>query len=295
MTMDSPKPSELSFRVLGDLEVRRGQELLAVGPAKIRVLLASLLLGANRPVKYQDLVDDLWGDNPPMNASTVLQTYVMRLRKILGDSARRQDIIETGSSSYRIKIDPERLDLYRFDRFLRAAHIAHSAGDARAELASLTEALALWDDPVLGNVPSGTIHRDKVSLLVEKWKIAKEREVELLMETGQQQLDLLVQLRELTIKYPLHESFSLQLIKILHLTGRRVDALDACHRLNVLLAEELGIDPSPALRSLHQSILRGEPLPAARNFAPARVARGGSHPADWRTDTAVPPRRGLDD
>ena len=125
----------MEYRVLGPLEVIDDDVVVALNAAKPRALLAMLLLRANEFVSNDRLIDDLWEDKPPATAGKVLQTYISQLRRTLG-----QEVIETGPGGYRLRVDPERVDLLRFRRL-----VADGRGGEREEVASrLREALALW-------------------------------------------------------------------------------------------------------------------------------------------------------
>src|SRR3954469_6443111 len=126
----------MEFRILGPLEVLDAGRPVALGGVKQRTLLALLLLTPNRPVSVDRLIDALWSDDPPAAASNALQFHVSQVRKVLGNGAS----IVTQEPGYLIRIDPDQLDLLRFERFVAAAEGVDAAQASRL----LTEALELW-------------------------------------------------------------------------------------------------------------------------------------------------------
>ncbi|MFC3892004.1 BTAD domain-containing putative transcriptional regulator [Lentzea rhizosphaerae] len=229
----------VEYRVLGPLEVLLNGEPVVVPAGKSRVLLATLLLRPNRFVSVDELVDRLWDGSPPSidRAHKTLQMTVARLRQALGAA----NCVTTTTNGYSAEVDD--LDLLRFR--------ALAGSDPHA-------ALWLWRGPVLANVSSEPLHREDVAPLVAERLTAVERRVELDLDRGLS-AELVPELRALTAEHPLRERFWVQLMVALYRSDQQAAALDAFRRVSTLLAEELGIDPGPGLREVHQSILRAEP------------------------------------
>lgn len=182
--------------------------------------------------------------------------------------------IEAVPGGYRITAEPPTLDLLGFrDQVRRAAGLDR---DPEAELHALRDALALWQGALLANVRSEVLHRDEVPRLAEERLRAVERVCDLLLGLGRCG-EALVDLWTATRVYPGHERFHEQLIEALYRTGRQSQALAEYRRVKGFLLEELGVDPSPSLRRLELSILRGEDLGSAGPDA-SRVIRGETVP-----------------
>src|SRR5918995_4051028 len=124
----------MDFRILGPLEVYEGGRRLLLGGARQRALLALLLLRANEAVTADSLIDDLWGERPPATARKALQVHVSTLRKELGPER-----ILTGPAGYTIVLEPEELDLHRFERLRSEARDAFERSDATGAAARLTD------------------------------------------------------------------------------------------------------------------------------------------------------------
>jgi DNA-binding SARP family transcriptional activator/tetratricopeptide (TPR) repeat protein len=253
--------SGLVFGVLGPLEVRRGTDPVHLPAGKLRVLLASLLLHANRVVTMDQLVDHLWGDDPPDRARNVIQVYVMRLRNALADAA----VIRTTSDGYRIELHPNSLDLHRFHELVEQGRQTDNTA-AAADL--LRRALSLWRGPALADVRSPSLHRTEVPRLTEYRLQAHQWRIDVDLRLGRHH-QLIPELTSLTREHPLREQFWHQLILALYRADRLAEALRTYQDLRQTLADELGTDPSQPLQRLHQQILTSDPALALDGPAPA--------------------------
>ncbi len=266
--------SGLLFGVLGPLEVRRGTDPVHLPAGKLRALLASLLLHANRVVSIDQFVDDLWGDDPPDRARNVIQVYVMRLRNALGDAA----VIRTTPNGYRIELAPDSLDLHRFQELTDQGRRA--ADDAATSADLLRRALSLWRGPALADVRSPSLHRTEVPRLTEYRLQAQQWRIDADLHLGRHQ-QLIPELTSLTREFPLREQFWGQLILALYRADRLAEALRTYQDLRQSLADELGTDPSQPLQRLHQRVLANDPAldlgaPTSAGSAPAGSASAGS-------------------
>lgn len=259
MTVD-----DVRFAVLGPLALRRDRRPVRLGGPRPRVLLASLLLRANELVGVDQLVDRLWGVNPPQDARAALQVVVTRLRQALGVDAER---IRTQPGGYLIAVSPDELDLLHFNELVARADEAARAGDITAESKLLTEAVGLWHGPPLVNVPSDLLHREDVAQLSERHLLAEEQRNEAGLRLGRHTA-LISELRSLTAQHPLRERFWAQLTTALYRSGRQAEALAAYGSVAQLLSDELGIDPGPELRELHQAVLTADPVLATPEMLP---------------------------
>jgi DNA-binding SARP family transcriptional activator len=251
--------TDVAFRVLGPLEVVNGGRPVPVPPGKQRVVLAALLLRANRTVSITDLTDQLWDGAAPFDSRGAVQKYVMRLRQALSGT----DVsIQTEPDGYRIELLPGQLDLDRSDALVHQGRRAAEQGDDRAASAALADALQLWRAvPPLTNVASPALHRNEVPRLVERYLQALELRIDVDLRLGRH-AELSEELIGLVLSYPLRERFWAQWMRALHATGRQGEALEAYREVTRLLADELGIDPGPELRAAHEQILRRTDPPA---------------------------------
>jgi DNA-binding SARP family transcriptional activator len=250
----------LEFRILGPLEVAVETRHIPVAAGKQRVLLATLLLSANRTVPLEELTERLWGGDPPRRPRGAVHTYVTRLRQTLdrcGESPERRDgLIRTSAAGYGIEVTS--LDLIRFRELVGAARAAGERGDLAAESIGLTQALALWRGPILPDVRSDSLHRDVVPSLIEEHLRTLERRCEVDLALGRH--DRLVgELRTLTGRHPFHERFWAQLMLALYRSGRTAEALETYGEVATALRDRLGISPGPEIRDLHTAILRDDP------------------------------------
>ena len=240
----------VQYRLLGVVDVRMGPYAIPITAAKQRVVLAVLLLNANRVVSTRELIRYVWDSKPPASARITVQNYVMRLRRSLDDGGA----LSTRPDGYLIRADTAQLDVLRFSELIASADVARADGDLRRTTARLREALALWRGQALADVPSESLRREVLPVLAEQRMRAVEARVDADLRLGHHR-GLVAELRELTSQHPLRERFWAQLMLALHRSARQAEALDAYRRLRVVLADELGLGPTEELRELHQAIL----------------------------------------
>jgi WD40 repeat protein/DNA-binding SARP family transcriptional activator/energy-coupling factor transporter ATP-binding protein EcfA2 len=241
----------MEFRVLGSLEVLERGDRVPLGGPKQRLVLAALLVHANRLVPADSLIDDIWGDEPPDAARSALQAYVSRLRKILGP-----DRLEGRPPGYVLHAEPEEVDAALFERLVHDARERLGA-DPKTSADLLDRALLLWRGTPLADLGDSTALRPEVARLEELHVGALEDRMEASLALGRP-ADA-GQLERLVAEHPLRERFWAQLMLTLYRAGRQADALDAYRRARSVLSDELGIDPSPELQKLHERILRQDP------------------------------------
>ncbi|GAA2647254.1 AfsR/SARP family transcriptional regulator [Paractinoplanes durhamensis] len=237
----------MRYAILGPLAVA-GEPITA---GRDRVVLAMLLLHADRVVGVGDLVDALWADDPPPTARGQLQTCVSRLRRRLPAGA-----ITSDPAGYRLRCDPAELDWAVFTALSAEAR-------AQSDPARLRQALDLWRGPALVEIDSPAVRR-QAAVLDETRAVAIEDWADLELLAGRDR-DLLGELAGLVERYPLRERLRGQLMTALFRAGRRADALAEFRRAQQVLTGELGIEPGRELRELHQRMLGGEhsaPVPA---------------------------------
>ena len=260
----------MNFRILGPLEAEEDGRLVALGGSKQRGLLALLLLRANEVVPRDRLIEELWGDRAPETAATALQGYVSALRKTLGPNR-----ILTRAPGYLLKVEPEALDLTRFERLVRHGRAALADGNANAASTALTEALSLWRGAPLADLDStGRAHAERLRL--EELRLsALEDKFEAELALGRH-AELVPELEALVVENPLRERLRGQLMVALYRCGRQAEALETYQRARRLLVGELGLEPGAALRSLEQAILKQDPAlapPPAPTTPRTRITR----------------------
>ena len=241
----------MEFRVLGSLEVAvDGRPLPLGGPAQ-RALLALLLLHANEVVSSDRLLDELWADGPPASGATALQVRVSQLRKALGPAGER---LETRTPGYLFRAERGELDLERFSQLIEEADGASAAIAAER----FRDALALWRGSPLADLAYESFAQPAIRRIEELRLAALERRIEADLALGRH-ADVVADLEAVIDAEPLRERFRGQLILALYRSGRQADALAAYQDARRALADELGLEPSPALQELERAILQQDP------------------------------------
>jgi DNA-binding SARP family transcriptional activator len=235
-------------RLLGPLEFWAGGDWTGVSAPKLRALLATLLLRRGQVVPAGQLVDELWGDDPPPAARKLVSGYVLRLRRLTGDPDGR--VLVTSAPGYRLLVARGEVDVSRFEELVTAARGALEGADGAQAAELLDGALELWRGPALADVPPGPLVAAEVARLEELRLDAAELRVEARICCGRG-AELVAELRHLTAAYPLRERFWLQLMRVLERSGRPAEALEVYGQVRAVLAGELGTDPGPGLQQLH--------------------------------------------
>jgi DNA-binding SARP family transcriptional activator len=243
----------VEFRVLGPLEVLVDGRPARLGGPRQRALLAILLVHANEVVSVARLVDEVWGDDPPVTAGNVLQTYISQLRKALG-----RDTIGTRGRGYVVAAADGALDLRTFERRAAAGAQARADGRSADAAAEFRAALALWRGPALSDLADEPCARSVAARLDGLRLLALERAIEADLDCGRD-ADLLAELGALVADHPLHERFRALQMLALYRAGRQAEALEAYRTARETLVEELGIEPSEELGELERAILRHDP------------------------------------
>jgi DNA-binding SARP family transcriptional activator/tetratricopeptide (TPR) repeat protein len=242
----------IRYAILGPLSVVGD----AITAGRDRVVLAMLLLHPDRVLGAAELIEAVWGAQPPPTVRAQLQTCVSRLRRALPPEA-----IMTDPAGYRLRCPPEELDASVFARL-----VARAREDRDNEL--FRQALDLWRGPALAEIDSLAVRRS-AAVWDERRAVATEEWVELELAAGRAR-ELLGELAGLVEQFPLRERLRGQLMTALWRSGRQADALAEYRRVRQVLSDELGLDPGPELQQLHQQILAGG-TPAAAEPAGVRV------------------------
>ena len=256
----------MEFGLLGPLEARGDDDApLALGPRKQRALLALLLLHANRTVARERLLDELWGETPPETAVTSVQVYVSRLRKSLPDG-----VLLTRPPGYVVQVEPEAVDLLRFERLVVDAR---RTSPARAA-ALLREALELWRGAPLAEFGEEPFARVEAPRLEELRLVALEDRIEVDLALGRHG-DLVGEVEALVAAHPHRERLRALLMLALYRSNRQAEALEAYRAARAAL-DELGLEPGPMLRELERQVLTQD---AALDLARSVLAEPALLPA----------------
>jgi DNA-binding SARP family transcriptional activator len=250
----------VEFRILGPLEIVDEGRPLPLGGSRQRTLLALLLVHANEIVSTDRLIEELWGGRPPRSALNALQFHVSQLRKTIAPS----DAIVTREPGYLIRLEPDDLDLLRFERLVAEAQ------ESPPELASrlLRDALGLWRGPPLADLGHEWRADAEIRRLEELRTLALELRIEADLAVGRY-AELVPELEALVSEHPLRERLRAALMRALYGSGRQAEALSVYRETRETLVGELGIEPSPALQELEGAILRQDPalVPASEAAA----------------------------
>jgi predicted ATPase/DNA-binding SARP family transcriptional activator/Tfp pilus assembly protein PilF len=253
----------VQFRILGPIQALVDDQPAALGAPKQRGLLALLLVNRRRVMTAEQLIDGLWGEAPPASAVQSLQVYVHGLRRALG-----ADRIETAGRGYRVVVGDDELDLDRFERTLERGRAALEAGRAEDAADDLREALAVWRGPAFADLPDETRRAAEAERLEELRFSALELRFDAELACGRHDA-VVAELEAITAEEPYRERFLQQRMLALYRCDRQADALEVYREARAALAEDLGLDPSPALQELERAILRQDPSLAAPE-APTR-------------------------
>jgi YVTN family beta-propeller protein len=243
----------VDFRLLGPLEVSEDDRPLELGGAKQRALLAVLLLNGGEAVSADRLIDALWRDEAPASALNSVHIYVSQLRKALGDGR-----LVTERRGYRLLLEPEQLDVERFERLVAQGRELRAQGDAERASETLRSALSLWRGPALADFTYEPFAQTEIARLEELRLAALEERIDADLALGRD-VELVPELEALVRDHPLRERLRGQLMLALYRSGRQAQALDVYRDGRRLLSDQLGLEPSPALRELEHRILNQDP------------------------------------
>lgn len=251
----------LNFCILGPLEVRNGDRIVKLGGPLQNRLLLTLLINAGELVVTDSLIGEIWPHGAPDRVENALQAHVSRLRRRLaaleGEAVERRLITHT--SGYQLMVAPEELDSEIFVRELeRVRETRTRSSDVAAR--DLRVCLSRWRGPVLGGVRGGPICMAATARYEELQLESMELMFDLELANGRH-TQLVPELRQALARHPFHERFHQQIIIALYRCGRQAEALAAYRRLWDRLTDELGLEPTPAMREYERAILEGDTGP----------------------------------
>ncbi len=242
----------MDIRCLGPMAVVEAGQQRSLGGPKQRLVLAHLLIRANQAVPVDRLIAEVWDGEPPRAARASVQSYVSHLRGALG-----ADRIESKGNGYALRVEPDEVDRSRFEALAAKGRRLRATDPPRAG-AVLREALTLWRGPPFADLHDADSLQPEITRLEELRLAAVEDRIGADLDAGSP-YDLTGELEALLADHPLREGLWGLLMVALYRSGRQADALAAFERARRLLADELGIDPSEQLRSLHERVLRQDP------------------------------------
>jgi predicted ATPase/DNA-binding SARP family transcriptional activator len=250
-------PAEL--RVLGGLELHRCGEVVPIGGPKAQLLSSILVAQCGARLSVHRLVEALWADDAPKSATATIQSSVSRLRSILAPGFS----ITHDAGGYRFEMGAGELDARRFERLLVRSRTVEPVACAEA----LDEALGLWHGPAFGEFADRPEVRGEAIRLDELRLAATDEWAEVKMRTDHP-ATMVGELESLVSMHPLRECYWRLLMLALYRTGRQAEALRRASEFRTMLAQEAGLDPSPAVRELEAQILADDPALIARNTRP---------------------------
>jgi DNA-binding SARP family transcriptional activator/tetratricopeptide (TPR) repeat protein len=277
-------PARTRFGLLGPLLIEDpAGQVIAVRAAKQRIVLAALLLSPNAVVSLEGLADALWDARPPQNAPAVVRTYVMRLRRALGDASAR--IVSQPAGYCLLLHEPADLDLAEVKHLQEAARAAAQDGQWQHASTVLDRALSMWRGAPLADVFSESLRSAELPRLQDLRLELAEARIEAALHLGRHG-DVITELRALAAEHPLRERLRAQLMLACYRSGRQAEALEVYRTTRAALIGELGVEPGHELQLLHERILAGDLRLALT--APAPAAAPGVAPPGPARGTAVP-------
>ncbi|GAA4063831.1 AfsR/SARP family transcriptional regulator [Nonomuraea soli] len=276
----------MRFVILGPVMAYGKDGQVPLGPPKRRLLLALLLTSGERAVPLETAVQAVWGGNPPASAVQNLYQHISHLRQVLGHDT----IAGQGRPGYTVAGLPGNLDAHTFEDLAERGSRALAGGDAPTAARSLRQALAMWRGPAFGDLAGEPALHQEAERLEELRLAALENRIEADLTLGLHE-PAIAELLVLTRSHPYRERFVTQLMHGLRVAQRASEALEVYRRTRALFVEELGIEPGPVLRRLHQAILTGEPYttgPSAGSVRPSAIGPAAPDDEPALAGVAVP-------
>lgn len=243
----------MEIGLLGALQIGVGGRTVSFGSSKQRALVGLLALSPRRPIRTETLITGLWGDNAPASAIKTLQTYVAVVRKLLPE-----DVIRTVPGGYMLDVDPNDVDVGRFEDAVRSLGSLEKSGQLREARRMADYALALWRGdavPDLTDSPSG----QAAAVRLEEMRRGLEEDLaDIRLRLGEHRV-LASVLEEAVRSEPLRERRWAQLMIALYRSGRQPEALRAYQQFRTTLRDDLGLEPSSELSALEEAILLRKP------------------------------------
>ncbi len=293
LTGEATSRTRLRLGVLGPLSASIDGVDVGLGGRRQQAVVAVLLVARGQQVSTERLLDTLWDGVPPPSGAASLQSYVSHVRRALEpDRAPRTPsrVLVSRGSGYALVVDDDDVDAWRFEDLVARAS---RAADPAARVSLLRDALALWRGPALAEYAGQGWADTEARRLGELRDVAREQLLAARLDTGDSAI-VVPEAERLLAEEPLREERWRILALALYRSHRQADALDALRRARALLADELGVDPGPALRALESEVLAQSPTLDAPPARRPRRERSEPEPARCRCGcrASAPPRPG---
>ncbi|WP_345015180.1 AfsR/SARP family transcriptional regulator [Streptomyces shaanxiensis] len=263
---------QLRFALLGPLQAWRGGARLELGPVREQALLAALLLRPGRTVSRQQLLDGVWGADPPGTGHRVIPVYVHRLRRRLdahgGERTSADSVIATVRGGYRFAPKSAEVDLERCEEIAAEGRSARDSGDLDAAVEAWSQALGLFHGEPLTGIPGPFAEGERLRLAERRLVLVQDK-VDCQLRLGRH-AETVGELFSLTTTHPHNEALAALLMRALHAGNRQADALDVYAAVRRRLVDEQGVEPGAELRRVHEAVLRGEVQVPKRPAEPHR-------------------------
>ncbi|MBB5867568.1 DNA-binding SARP family transcriptional activator/tetratricopeptide (TPR) repeat protein [Allocatelliglobosispora scoriae] len=280
-----PLPEPLWFTVLGPVRAWRGDAEIDLGAPQQRAVLALLLVRAGQPAGIAEIVDTVWGQDPPATAVNAVHRSIGLLRRALQPELTARDSgrwVVRSAGGYRLDVDADTVDLLRFRRLMTQARTA--IADGRPAAAQLAQALELWQGPIADGIGADVRCQPVFTAVEREYLAAARAAADLATATGEIET-LLPAVEQAADRAPLDEPLQARLILMLAASGHQAAALDRYQAVRGRLADELGVDPGAELSAARDEVLRppSPQLPPARAPEPAATVAPAQLPADLST------------
>ncbi|MDT5030948.1 MAG: hypothetical protein QOC94_1119 [Actinoplanes sp.] len=275
--------SGFKIRLLGPVHAERDGVELTLGSAHRQAVFAVLARNPNRAVSREELVNAVWGENPPASAVGNIYTYVSALRRVLEPCRDRWasgSVLTSGGGNYCLHVDEQNVDASRFEALRDESRKLRAAGDCAAELATDREALDLWQGTALSGIPGPYAESQRLRL-AELHLATVERHAELMLELGRAG-EVRAELSDMAAQHPRREHLTGLAMTANARCGRLADAMALYTQLRDRLIEETGTEPGPPLRAVYAGLVADNPEPACPepvSEPPTRTEE--SRPADF--------------
>ncbi|MFK0295270.1 AfsR/SARP family transcriptional regulator [Streptomyces sp. NPDC090442] len=249
---------QLRFALLGSLQAWRGDTGLELGPVREQALLAALLLRPGRTVSRQQLLQGVWGTEPPGTGDKVIPVYVHRLRRRLDARGRTPAgaVIDTVRGGYRFAAQSARVDVARLAEIAVEGRAARDAGDLGAAVDAWSTALGLFRGEPLAGIPGPFAEGERLRLVEQRLVLVQDK-AGCLLRSGRH-AEAIGELFSLTTTHPYNQALAALLMRALHAGDRQADALEVYAATRRRLVDEQGVEPGAELRRVHEAVLRGD-------------------------------------
>ena len=244
----------MRYEILGPLRIIDGKSAETIKAQKVEILLTTLVIRANQVVSADQLIREIWGEEPPRSATASLYVYISQIRKLLRRAGTEASPVLTRPPGYMLALKSDELDHHDFTRLLKEGRAYLRSGGYDAAMCSFEDALTLCRGPFLADVARGPILRGFRTWLSEAQLECMESLIEARMALGRHR-ELVSDLYLLSTEHPMREAFHRQLMLALHRSGCRGDALLVYQRARRTLRDELGVEPGSALKDIQRAIL----------------------------------------